>query len=439
MNGDGFSEFSLIDKIKSGFSELVKGGGVVGIGDDCAIIPQNSGKDTLVSADLLVEGVHFILPDVQAAAAGISTDNEPGSIHKGSSINKEAQNSRVGGISAYELGWKSAAVNISDIAGMGGKPVATFLSIAVPERIRTMSVRRFPDQETCVDSCKGNQEVRNSNEDETYVPWLEEFFRGYKAISSKFGVALLGGDTTSSLDKLCINVTVLGECEHDKAVRRKAAQAGDLICVTGNLGDSAAGLKLLLSNNAMCARTETIQCANAKVNPLHASDNKERLLHKHYMPEPRVKEGIALAKVQGIGAMMDISDGIASDLKHILEESNACRVKSRCMDKDGQQAESESTGSQSYKTYQQNLIAIVDVNRLPLSDCMKRVCEENGWDQIELAVGGGEDYELLFTCRPDAQIPVEHYVIGEIIEQSNGREDIIWKGTDRNFSGFNHF
>lgn len=427
MKEGNFSEFSLIDKIKSGFSELVKGGGVVGIGDDCAIIPQNSGKDTLVSADLLVEGVHFILPDVQAAAAGISTVNESGSIHTGSSINKEAHNCKVSGISAYELGWKSAAVNISDIAGMGGKPVATFLSIAVPERIRTMSVRRFQVPETCVDFCKGNQEVSNSNEDETDVPWLEEFFRGYKAISSKFGVALLGGDTTSSPDKLCINVTVLGECGHGKAVRRSAAQAGDLICVTGNLGDSAAGLKLLLSNNAMCARTETIQCANVKVNPLHASDNKERLLHKHHMPEPRVKEGIALAKVQGIGAMMDISDGIASDLEHILDESNQS-----CATCDSQlNVDKCSEGRQ--------LAAVVDINKLPMSDYMKQACAENGWDPVELAVGGGEDYELLFTCRPDAQIPVEHYVIGEIIEQSNGREDIIWKGTDRNFSGFNHF
>lgn len=439
MNGDDYSEFSLIDKIKSGFSELVKGGGVVGIGDDCAIIPQNSGKDTLVSADLLVEGVHFILPDVQAAAAGISTVNESGSIHTGSSINKEAHNCKVSGISAYELGWKSAAVNISDIAGMGGKPVATFLSIAVPERIRTMSVRRFPVPETCVDSCKGNPEVSYNNEDETKVPWLEEFFRGYKAISSKFGVALLGGDTTSSLDKLCINVTVLGECGHGKAVRRSAARAGDLICVTGNLGDSAAGLKLLLCSNALNTSPNNVQCVNAISNAFHYSDCEQYLLNKHFMPQPRVEEGLALAATEGTGAMMDISDGIASDLKHILEESNACRVKSRCMDKDGQQAESESTGSQSYKTYQQNLIAIVDVNRLPLSDCMKRVCEENGWDPVELAVGGGEDYELLFTCRPDAQIPVEHYVIGEIIEQSNGREDIIWKGTDRNFSGFNHF
>ena len=427
MNGACISEFSLIDKIKSGFSELVKGNGVVGIGDDCAIIPQNGGKDTLVSTDLLVEGVHFILPDEQAASSDISTDNEPDSIHNGNSINKEAQNSRVGGISAYELGWKSAAVNISDIAGMGGKPVATFLSIALPERIRTMLVRRFPVPETCVDSCKGNPEVSYNNEDETDVPWLEEFFRGYKAISSKFGVALLGGDTTSSPDKLCINVTVLGECGHGKAVRRSAAQAGDLICVTGNLGDSAAGLKLLLSNNALCARTETIQCANAKVNPFHAGDDKERLLHKHYMPEPRVKEGIALAKVQGIGAMMDISDGIASDLEHILDESNQS-----CATCDSQlNVDKCSEG--------RKLAAVVDINKLPMSDYMKQACEENGWDPVELAVGGGEDYELLFTCRPDAQIPVEHYVIGEIIEQSNGREDIIWKGTDRNFSGFNHF
>lgn len=427
MKEGNFSEFSLIDKIKSGFSELVKGGGVVGIGDDCAIIPQNSGKDTLVSADLLVEGVHFILPDVQEAASDISTDNEPGSIHKGSSINKVAQNSRVGGISAYELGWKSAAVNISDIAGMGGKPVATFLSIAVPERIRTMSVRRFQVPETCVDFCKGNQEVSNSNEDETYVPWLEEFFRGYKAISSKFGVALLGGDTTSSLDKLCINVTVLGECGHGKAVRRSAARAGDLICATGNLGDSAAGLKLLLCSNALNTSPNNVQCVNAISNAFHYSDCEQYLLNKHFMPQPRVEEGLALAATEGIGAMMDISDGIASDLEHILDESNQS-----CATCDSQlNVDKCSEG--------RKLAAVVDINKLPMSDYMKQACEENGWDPVELAVGGGEDYELLFTCRPDAQIPVEHYVIGEIIEQSNVREDIIWKGTDRNFSGFNHF
>lgn len=355
---ENFGEFSLINKIKNAFPTPQ---GMLGIGDDCAIIPQVSGKQTLVSCDLLVEGVHFILDDDSPL-----------------------------GITPFQLGWKSAAVNISDIAGMGGKPVATFLSIAVPSRIHK----------------KGNK-------------WMDEFLRGYRDISDKYGVALLGGDTTSSPDKFCINVTILGETASVSsdivgatythlpgfgscAVLRSGALPGDLVCVTGPLGNSAAGLKILLER-----RTAESGC--------QSGENEKYLLRKHYLPEPRINEGLALASTKGIGAMMDISDGIASDLKHILEES------------------SRKSGT--------NLKAVVDVERIPVSSQMKSVCVEFGWDPVELAVAGGEDYELLFTCRPDAEIDLEHHVIGRVCENEATASgvDIEWCGSNRDYSGFSHF
>ena len=308
-------EFELIDWIKGQFRVP---DGVLGIGDDCAVLPQRDGLETLVTTDMLVEGVHFLLEDVDP----------------------------------YSLGWKSAAVNLSDIAGMGGKPVGTFLSCALPKTL-----------------------------DDGF---LKGFFEGYKALSERFDCPLLGGDTTSSLDKLCINITVLGICEAGRSRKRSAAQPGDLICVTGPLGDSAAGLKVILENTA--------------------SEKEEGILReRHYRPVPRIEEGMKLAATPGVNAMMDISDGIGSDLRHILEESG--------------------TGAR------------VDVRNLPLSAELRTVCARRGWDPVERALNGGEDYELLFTCRPDTKVPVPHTVIGEILATPG----LHWEGTDREFTGFHHF
>lgn len=226
-------EFGLIDVISSGFRAPE---GVTGIGDDCAIIPQKNGRDTLVSTDMLVEGSHFLISD----------------------------------ITPYRLGWKSAAVNISDIAAMGGRPVSTFLSFALPKGL---------DME-----------------------WMKEFMRGYRDISDLFGCPLLGGDTTSSPDRLCISVTVLGECPCGTAKRRGGAQEGDLICVSGPLGDSAGGLRVILDGAAR-------------------DDDALALIERHYMPMPRVGQGLSLSSETGVHAMMDISDGIGSDLRHILRAS----------------------------------------------------------------------------------------------------------------------
>jgi len=306
-------EFGLIDRIRKDFHPS---GGIVGIGDDCALIPQRSGMQTLFSTDMLVEGTHFIFER----------------------------------ISAYCLGWKSAAVNISDIAAMGGHPTASFLSLGLPAKV---------DSE-----------------------WMDDFIKGYRDISAKHSIPLLGGDTTRSCDLLCINVGIMGECEQGRAVLRSGAQEGDLICVTGPLGLSAAGLKLALEGH-----TEL--------------DNS--FIRAHYLPEPRVNEGLLLSSMPGIGAMMDISDGIASDLTHIMKESGVG--------------------------------ARINLGKLPITDQLAHQCAEWGTDPVEMAVSGGEDYELLFTCRKDSIVPIKHYVIGEI---TSGRQ-LEWIGSEKKYTGFRHF
>ena len=307
-------EFGLIDIISGKFQAPE---GVTGIGDDCAIIPQSSGLDTLVSTDMLVEGTHFLMDD----------------------------------ISPYRLGWKSAAVNISDIAAMGGKPTATFLSLALPKGLS--------------------------------LEWMEEFVEGYRVISERFGCPLLGGDTTSSNDRLCINVTVLGVAPSGCVHRRSDARPGDLICVTGTLGDSGGGLQVILKG-------------------VERGPAEQALVKRHYEPMPRVDEGMALKSAH---AMMDISDGIGSDLRHILKASGVG--------------------------------AEIDTAALPLSAELREVCAQHGWDAISLATGGGEDYELLFTIGPEEleKIDVPCTVIGRITDT----EGLRWLGSDEDYDGYKHF
>ena len=323
-------EFELIGWIKEQF-EVPEG--ILGIGDDCAVLPQTDGMETLVTTDMLVDGIHFLMEDIDP----------------------------------YSLGWKSAAVNLSDIAGMGGKPVGTFLSTALPKSV--------PDGFT------------------------EEFIRGYKDISDRFNCPLLGGDTTASKDRLCISVTVLGSCGAGQSLKRSGARPGDLVCVTGTLGDSAAGLKLVLERQSDSCRSH------------EAPDTEKTLVDRHYLPMPRIADGLKLAATTGVNACMDISDGIGSDLRHILEASG--------------------------------VTARVDVRSLPLSAELRDLCARRGWDPAELALNGGEDYELLFTCRPGTPVSIPHTVIGEILAAPEGSETadpvIIWEGTDKDFTGFRHF
>ena len=245
-------------------------------------------------------------------------------------------------------------MNISDIAAMGGVPTGSFLSLAIP---KTLS--------------------------DTF---LEEFFKGYKDLSDKFDCPLLGGDTTSSTGKLCISVTVTGKCVQGRALKRSAALEGDLICVTGPLGDSAAGLHAILNARP---RTEITDC----------------LIDKHFRPMPRVDAGLILTEHHrtGIGAAMDISDGIGSDIRHIMEESGVG--------------------------------ARIDVGAVPLSRELQLYCPENGLDPLDFALSGGEDYELLFTCAKGVHLPFDFWVIGEIT--STG--PLEWTGASKDNQGFRHF
>ena len=315
-------EFGFIDYIHRHFSEVPEG--VVGIGDDCATIGGER-EDWLFSTDLVVEGVHFLRDK--------STPEQ--------------------------VGWKSAAVNLSDIAAMGGEPVATFLSVALPK--------------------------------DAQGEWAERFVEGYAEISRLFGVPLLGGDTTSSLRDIAVNVGVLGRCESGKALMRSGARVGDTIFVTGTLGDSGAGLKALLGD---VERTEEV----------------EYLVEKHLHPMPRIAEGKKLLATGNVGAMMDISDGIASDLGHILRASGVG--------------------------------AEVDLERLPTSPQLARVCQREGWNKYELATSAGEDYELLLTAPEELAELVDFplYPIGKIVE---GEAPVEWyegaQRVDFKSKGFTHF
>ena len=320
MKLSDLGEFGLIERIRARFPAPQR---AVGIGDDCAVLPQRDGQESLVSSDMLIEGTHFLRAD----------------------------------ITPYQLGWKSAAVNLSDIAAMGGRPTGTLLSLALPADIP--------------------------------VEWIDAFLDGYAAASAPFDVPLLGGDTTASPDRICINVTVLGEAPSGRGRLRSSAMEGDLICVTGPLGDSAAGLKAILEG-------------------VERDADVQALIDRHYLPKPRIKEGLELAANHQVHAMMDISDGIGSDLQHILDASGVG--------------------------------AEIKVDDIPLSLALKRVCKRFGWDPLALAIGGGEDYELLFTCNRYAEmvLTVPHFVIGRITPRQS-RPLFPHSGLDPESLGFDHF
>lgn len=225
-----YGEFDFIADIREMFARMPKRG-FEGIGDDCAVLPI--GDEALVfTSDMLNERVHFL-----------------------------ADKS-----SAYQIGYKSLMVNISDVAAMGAKPVATLLSLALPE--------------------------------EHFGEWSQEFMKGYHSASKKYGVKLVGGDTTKSESGVCVSVTAIGRAPLANIKRRSSAKVGDVIMVTGKLGASAAGLRDVLAGK--------LTTRNAK---------------SHLMPEARVEEGVWLGEQPEVRAMMDISDGIASDLQHIIDLS----------------------------------------------------------------------------------------------------------------------
>ncbi|MFO7851970.1 MAG: thiamine-phosphate kinase [Bacteroidota bacterium] len=325
-------EFKFIDRIADRFNNLLLPE-YMGIGDDCAIIPYSEEEDLVFTTDMLIEDIHFLKNRIRPE----------------------------------QLGYKSLAANLSDIAGMGGKPVGSFLSIGIPA--------------------------------ETDVEYLDTIMKGYHELSHKYQVQLLGGDTTKSNKYLVINIGVIGKCKKGKARLRSMAQSNDIVCVTGFVGDSAGGLQVLLKD-------------------LPETEDNVYLINKHHLPEPHVKEGIWLAQHPGVHAMMDVSDGISSDLSHIIKKSGKS--------------------------------AVVYLDKLPVSDTLKRVALEQDWDINRLATSVGEDYVLLCTIKDDEYKKInngflesfgkELFPIGEIIE---GKNKIKWMKNGEEVStdqhGWDHF
>lgn len=284
------SEFAFIHRIRAQAAIGSVRDLACGIGDDTAILAEQSGRETLITADLLVEDVHFKL------------DYTPPRL----------------------LGHKTLAVSLSDIAAMGGEPRFALLTLAIPQSLAQDGSDAF---------------------------W-EEFFAGYFALAAKHKVALVGGDTSGSPDKLVIDSIVMGSCAAGRAVRRNSAQVRDAIFVTGNLGGSAAGLQLLQRG---------ARVGNG------IDDSIQRALRAHLTPQPRVEFGRLVGARSLAHSMMDVSDGFAQDLSHICEESG--------------------------------VTAVIDFEAVPIADEIALVAG-SAPKRFELAVSGGEDYELLLTATP---------------------------------------
>lgn len=252
------------------------------------------------------------------------------------------------------LGHKALAVSLSDIAAMGARPRWVLLSIAVTSAV-------------------------------WYTGFLDQFYQGFFQLADRLGVKLIGGDLSRTDAAIVIDSIVLGECPIGREVFRSGAQPGDQIFVTGFLGDAAAGLRLLERG----ARVHNNSAGSRETNSV------DHLLLRQLQPEPRVGWGILLGEQRLATAMIDISDGLSSDLHHLCEESGVG--------------------------------AVVEAARLPIDTVVTEMCGRRALDPLMLALHGGEDYELLFSVAPEdvSRLPkrvdgVSVTRIGEIKEAAEG-------------------
>lgn len=283
---------------------------LLGIGDDAAVIKTPGGSDLIACCDLMVEGVHF----------------------------------RADWTPAHLLGRKALAVNLSDVASMGGTPKFAMISIAVPNRF------------------SGD--------------FVDNLFEGILELANDRGVSIIGGDTSSSPDSLFIDVSVIGEVERGKAITRRGAKVGDQIYVSGALGGSALGLSLLESGFRLDQSTD-------------ASDPKRKAALRLLSPEPRSQLGRAIGLAGLASAMIDVSDGLSTDLWHILEESGVG--------------------------------AVIDAGSIPIAECVTEIASEAaGIDPLSLALNGGEEYELLFTATSS-----QKNALAELFDVQNTRLNLI--------------
>lgn len=319
-------EFGLIDHLTKNI-EIHNASTIVGVGDDAAVI-DHFGKQTVITNDLLIEGVHFDLMYTPLK----------------------------------HLGYKSVVVNLSDIYAMNATPTQVVMSIAFSNRFS--------------------------------VEALDEFYEGVYAACEAYGVDLIGGDTSSSQKGFIISCTAIGEVSPDKYVKRNGAQKGNLVCVTGDLGAAYLGLTLL-------EREKKIFLENPNIQP--DLEGEKYIVGRILKPEARkdIIEFFAQNNIQPT-AMMDISDGLSSEVLHICKQS-----KVGCM------------------LYE---------DKLPIDEETKTAAFKFNLDPTACALSGGEDYELLFTVKQDDYDIIskntEISIIGYITDEEAG-VNIFTKGGNK--------
>ncbi len=329
-------EFGLIEHLTKNI-EIQNVSTILGVGDDAAII-DHYGKQTVVSTDLLIEGVHFDLAYTPLK----------------------------------HLGYKSVIVNLSDIYAMNATPTQVTISLGISNRFSLEAV--------------------------------EEFYEGVYAACNKYGVDLVGGDTASSQKGFIISVTAIGEVSPDMFVKRSTAKNGDLLCVSGSLGAAYVGLLFL-------EREKKIFIESPGVQP--DLEGESYVIGRLLKPEAR-KDIIAFFEEKEImpTAMMDISDGLSSEILHICKDSN--------------------------------LGCVLYEEKIPVAEEMKKAAYKFEIDPTACALSGGEDYELLFTI-PQADydklvLNEQISVVGYMTDVEHGAT-ILTKGGNKHpitAQGWNH-
>jgi thiamine-monophosphate kinase len=225
--------------------------------------------------------------------------------------------------------------------------------------------------------------------------FLDRFYEGFFHLADRYGVKLIGGDVSRTPEKIVIDSIVVGECLLQREVFRSGAQPGDQIFVTGFLGDAAAGLRLIERGARLHGNSTKEPVPSASGEQPNESHPIDCLLLRQLQPEPRVGWGLLLGDKQLASAMIDISDGLSSDLNHLCSESKVG--------------------------------ALIDASSIPIDPLVKELSGRRALDPLMLALHGGEDFELLFTVKPEkvAKVPtrVDGVVvtrIGEITEGSAG-------------------
>lgn len=309
-------EFGLIEHLTKN-AEIQNASTILGVGDDAAVI-DHFGKQTVVTTDLLLEGIHFDLMYTPLK----------------------------------HLGYKAVVVNLSDIYAMNATPTQITMSIGISNRFS--------------------------------VEALNEFYEGVYFACEKYGVDLIGGDTSSSLKGFVISVTAIGEVAPDQFVKRSTARKGDLICVSGDVGGAYLGLTLM-------EREKKIYQENPNIQP--DLEDESYIVGKLLKPEARKDIIEFFASNQIIPtAMMDVSDGISSEVLHICKQSNL--------------------GARVYE------------EKLPIADASRKAAFKFGLDPTVCALNGGEDYELIFTIAQEDHDKIvlneEISVIGYITDLEEG-------------------